>query len=62
MMMKRLGTLFLPLVVIKKCGYLQKMVQSVDDDEKHIGTMFLSGQNRETWLLTENAFSYYYTI
>ena len=33
---------------------IHKMVQSVDDDEKHIGTLFLSGQNRETWLLTEN--------
>lgn len=33
---------------------VHKMVQSVDDDEKLTGTLFLSGQNRETWLLTEN--------
>lgn len=31
-----------------------KMVKSVDDDEKLMGTLFLSGQNRETWFLTED--------
>ena len=31
-----------------------KMIQSVDDDEKLIGTMFLSGQNRQCNFLTEN--------
>lgn len=31
-----------------------KMVKSVDDDEKLIGTLFLSGQNRDTWFLTED--------
>lgn len=31
-----------------------KMVKSVDDDEKLMGTLFLSGQNREAWFLTED--------
>lgn len=31
-----------------------KMLQSVDDGEKLIGTIFLSGQNREVWFLTED--------
>ena len=31
-----------------------KMVKSVDDDEKLMGTLFLSGQNRDTWFLTED--------
>lgn len=31
-----------------------KMVQCVDEDEKLTRTMFVSGQNREVWLLTEN--------
>lgn len=33
---------------------VSKMVQSVDDDEKLTRTMFVSGQNREVWVLTEN--------
>lgn len=31
-----------------------KMVETVDEDEKLMGTIFLSGQNREVWMLTEN--------
>ncbi len=31
-----------------------KMVKSVDDSEKLMGTIFLSGQNREVWFLTED--------
>lgn len=31
-----------------------KMVETVDDDEKLMGTIFLSGQNREVWMLTED--------
>lgn len=31
-----------------------KMMQCVDEDEKLTRTMFVSGQNREVWLLTEN--------
>ena len=33
---------------------VHKMVETVDDDEKTVGTLFLSGQNREVWMLTEN--------
>lgn len=33
---------------------ISKMVKSVDDDEKLIRTLFLSGQNREAWFLTED--------
>ena len=33
---------------------VHKRVESVDDDEKTVGTLFLSGQNREVWMLTEN--------
>ncbi len=33
---------------------VSKMVQSVDDDEKLTRTLFVSGQNREVWMLTEN--------
>lgn len=33
---------------------VSKMVQGVDDDEKLTRTMFVSGQNREVWMLTEN--------
>ncbi|WP_238323668.1 BRO-N domain-containing protein [Virgibacillus salexigens] len=32
----------------------RKMVVSVDEDEKLMGTLFLSGQNRNTWFLTED--------
>lgn len=31
-----------------------KMIKSVDDDEKLMGTLFLSGQNRDAWFLTED--------
>ena len=31
-----------------------KMIKSIDEDEKLIGTMFLAGQNREMWFLTEH--------
>lgn len=31
-----------------------KMVKSVDDDEKLMRTLFLSGQNRDAWFLTED--------
>nr|DAX46995.1 MAG TPA: antirepressor protein [Caudoviricetes sp.] len=31
----------------------RKMVASVDEDEKLMGTLFLSGQNRQVWMLTE---------
>lgn len=30
-----------------------KLVEGVDEDEKLVGTLFLSGQNREAWFLTE---------
>lgn len=33
---------------------ISKMVKSIDDDEKLRGTLFLSGQNREAWFLTED--------
>ena len=31
-----------------------KMVKAVESDEKLIGTLFLSGQNRDAWFLTED--------
>ena len=31
-----------------------KMVKSVDENEKLMGTLFLSGQKREVWFLTED--------
>lgn len=31
-----------------------KMIGTVDEDEKLMGTIFLSGQNREVWMLTED--------
>lgn len=31
-----------------------KMVETVDEDKKLMGTIFLSGQNREVWMLTED--------
>lgn len=31
-----------------------KMLQSIDEEEKLTRTMFVSGQNREVWLLTEH--------
>lgn len=32
---------------------VSKMLKAVDEDEKLVGTLFLSGQNREAWFLTE---------
>ena len=39
-----------------KCDHrdVSKMLKTVDEDEKLRGTVFLSGQNREAWLLTED--------
>lgn len=31
-----------------------KMLSTIDDEEKLLGTIFRSGQNRETWFLTED--------
>ncbi|PFR27885.1 hypothetical protein COK19_09515 [Bacillus cereus] len=33
---------------------VSKMLKTVDEDEKLGGTLFLSGQNRNTWFLTES--------
>ena len=33
---------------------VSKLVNMVDEDERLMGTLFLSGQNRETWMLTES--------
>ena len=30
------------------------MLSTVDDDEKLVSTIFISGQNRKMWFLTEN--------
>lgn len=30
------------------------MLKTIDEDEKLVGTLFLSGQNREAWFLTED--------
>lgn len=35
-------------------GSINKMLQSVDEDEKLTGTIFRAGQNRQVWMLTEN--------
>ena len=35
-------------------GRTGQMLNTVDEDEKLIRTIFLSGQNREAWFLTEN--------
>ena len=32
---------------------VSKMLKTVDEDEKLVGTLFLSGQNRDVWFLTE---------
>ena len=32
---------------------INKMLNTVDEDEKLNGTLFLSGQNRKVWFLTE---------
>ena len=50
--------LFLAKDVAKMIEYdlasINKMLKSIDDDEKLIGTLFRSGQNRQIWFLTEN--------
>lgn len=33
---------------------VSKMLRSIDEDEKLMGKLFLSGQNRESWFLTED--------
>lgn len=33
---------------------INKMLNTIDDDEKLNGTLFLSGQNRKVWFLTED--------
>ena len=33
---------------------VNKMLDKIDEDEKLVGTLFRSGQNREVWFLTEN--------
>ncbi|MFJ6210556.1 phage antirepressor [Lysinibacillus sp. NPDC092081] len=54
------GTLENPLFLAKDVANwiehsdTSKMIRSVDEDEKLIRTLFLSGQNRESWFLTEN--------
>lgn len=53
------GTIDAPLFLAKEVAeriehtQTSHMVESVDDDEKLIGTIFLSGQNRDVWFLTE---------
>jgi prophage antirepressor-like protein/Holliday junction resolvase RusA-like endonuclease len=48
--------LFLAKDVADMIGHtdVSKMVKAVDEDEKLIGTLFVSGQNREVWFLTED--------
>ena len=54
------GTLAEPLFMAKDvAGWIEHsdvsmMMQQVDDDEKLIQTMLVSGQNRKAWFLTEN--------
>ena len=47
--------LFLAKEVAEVINHSQpsKMIEGIDDDEKLIGRIFLSGQNRDVWLLTE---------
>jgi len=33
---------------------VSKMLQAIDDDEKLIRTLFVSGQNRQVWMVTED--------
>lgn len=53
------GTLENPLFLAKDVAEViehsdvSKMVKTVDEDEKLIRTLFVSGQNRELWFLTE---------
>lgn len=54
------GTVDNPLFLAKDVAdwiehtQVSKMLQSIDEDEKLMGTLFLSGQKRETWFLTED--------
>lgn len=54
------GTQEQPMFLAKEVAELiehtqvSKMLQGVDEEEKLMGTMFLSGQNRDTWFLTED--------
>ena len=53
------GTIESPLFLAKDVAEViehsdvSKMVKTVDEDEKLIRTLFVSGQNRELWFLTE---------
>lgn len=53
------GTVENPLFLAKDvAGWIEhsdahKLVEGIDEDEKLTGTLFLSGQNREAWFLTE---------
>lgn len=53
------GTAENPLFLAKDvAGWIEhsdahKLVEGIDEDEKLVGTLFLSGQNREAWFLTE---------
>ena len=53
------GTPEAPLFLAKDISIIlehsdtRKMVASVDEDEKLMGTLFLAGQNRQVWMLTE---------
>lgn len=48
--------LFLAKDVAEWIGHSQvsKMLDAVDDEEKLMGTLFLSGQKRNLWMLKEN--------
>lgn len=54
------GTAENPLFIAKEVADwiehsdVSRMVKVVDDDEKLMRTMFVSGQGRETWMLTED--------
>mgnify|MGYP002627538756 CR=1 FL=1 len=54
------GTVDEPLFLAKDVAQwiehsdVSMMLKSVDDDEKLTQTMFVSGQNRNYWFLTEN--------
>lgn len=38
----------------QKWNSKDELAKHVDEDEKLVGTLFRSGQNREVWFLTEN--------
>lgn len=54
------GTVEEPLFLAKDIAHfinhsdVSTMMQPIDDDEKLIQTMLVSGQNRKVWMLTEN--------